>query len=291
MKILLLGGTGAMGRPLIKLLSKKHNVIVTSRKCRETDANTVTYIQGNGKELTFLNQILEDHYDCIVDFLTYSSMEFEQRYLKFLQSTDQYVFISSARVYAECEGRITEDSPRLLDVCHDEEYLRTDEYALAKAREEDMLFHSGHKNWTIIRPSITYSDIRLQLGVLEKENWLYRALRGRSIVFSNDICNKYTTMTTADDVARAIAELVGNANAFGEVFHITGNKAYRWEEILNCYLSSLNEYYGRIPKVVMTDKAVKLNISSAKYQVIYCRSFNRRFDNSKINQFVNLVQF
>ena len=72
---------------------------------------------------------------------------------------------------------------RLLDVSHDSIYLKTDEYALAKARQEDILRKSGKNNWTIIRPYITYSESRLQLGVLEKEAWLYRALKGFQEMF------------------------------------------------------------------------------------------------------------
>ena len=35
---------------------------------------------------------------------------------------------------------------RLLDISKDDKYLRTDEYALAKARQENILQKSG-KNW------------------------------------------------------------------------------------------------------------------------------------------------
>lgn len=70
-----------------------------------------------------------------------------------------------------------------MDVCNDKEYLDSNEYAIAKAKEEDILFRSPNKNWTIVRPSLTYAENRLQLGVYEKENWLYRALHGRAIVF------------------------------------------------------------------------------------------------------------
>ena len=65
----------------------------------------------------------------------------------------------------------------------DEEYLNTDEYALSKARQENILHEAGCNNWTIISPYITFSETRLQLGVLEKEDWLWRAINGYSIVF------------------------------------------------------------------------------------------------------------
>lgn len=53
--------------------------------------------------------------------------------------------MSSARVYAENNALISEDSPRLLDVSTDAVYLRTNEYALAKAREENILRNSGYE--------------------------------------------------------------------------------------------------------------------------------------------------
>lgn len=55
-------------------------------------------------------------------------------------------------------------------MCRDEDYIKTDEYALQKARQENILLGSKYKNWTIIRPYITYNKERLQLGVLEKKS-------------------------------------------------------------------------------------------------------------------------
>ena len=98
-------------------------------------------------------------------------------------------------VYADSKTLITEESPRLLDVCKDRSYLKTDEYALAKAREENILLESMQKNWTIIRPYITYNVERLQLGAIEKDIWLHRALHDRSIPLPKDVATHQTTMT------------------------------------------------------------------------------------------------
>jgi len=289
MNILVLGGTGAMGEALVRLLRDENSVTVTSRSKRQSNYKNVRYIEGNAKEIKFLKDILSGGYEVIVDFMVYSTAEFKDRYKLFLDYTKQYVFISSARVYGQSDDPITENAQRLLDVLKDEEYLATDEYALAKARCEDLLNSSGKCNYTIIRPSITYGNERLQLGVLEKENWLYRALHGRSIVFSKDIASKYTTMTRAEDVAKGIISLLGRKEALGRSFHITSEKAYTWQEVMERYLKVLEEE-GIKPKVVMTEKSVKLR-TSAKYQVIYCRYFDRRFDNSRMKQFVDIDGF
>jgi hypothetical protein len=111
--------------------------------------------------------------------MIYTTQSFKERVNFLLDATSQYVFFSSSRVYADSEIPITEDSSRLLDVSQDKKFLSTDEYSLAKARQENILRKSKRKNWTIIRPYITYSENRLQLGILEKEEWLYRALQGR----------------------------------------------------------------------------------------------------------------
>ncbi|WP_338667631.1 NAD-dependent epimerase/dehydratase family protein [Pseudodesulfovibrio methanolicus] len=289
MNVLILGGTGAMGTHLVELLDGKATEIFVTSRSKHSDHGRIRYLQGNARDNGFLVEILKDSWDVIIDFMVYKTGEFKSRIDLLLGATSQYVFISSARVYSESDVPITENTPRLLDVSTDEVYLKTDEYALAKARQEDLLCDSGYRNWTVIRPSITFSETRLQLGVLEKESWLYRVLHGRSIVFSDDIADKLTAMTYGLDVAKGIASIVGNAKALGEIFQITSEEAFRWDEILELYLDVLETHLGARPKVVMTKKSSNLYIS--KYQVIYSRYFNRRFDNSKVKQFVDVDAF
>lgn len=291
MKVLVLGGTGAMGVHLVQLLSDSGiQTIVTSRQSKKAEKN-ISYLQGNAHEIEFLQTILNTHWDVIVDFMVYTTAEFQERVNLLLGATSQYIFISSSRVYAGSENLITESSPRLLDISKDEDFLSTDEYSLTKARQEDILINSGMKNWTIIRPYITYSEDRLQLGVLEKEEWLFRALHGRTIVFSNDICSKLTTMTYGYDVAKGIASVIGKKETSGEIFHITSPKSCLWEDVLATYLNVLEEYLGQKPKVLLIDIDRFLKNRNGKYQVFYDRLYNRKFDNSKIAKFVNIDTF
>ena len=53
MEILILGGTGAMGVPLVKLLAKDNKLFVTTRSQKENKGN-ITYIQGNAKDREYL---------------------------------------------------------------------------------------------------------------------------------------------------------------------------------------------------------------------------------------------
>ena len=61
LKILLLGGTGAMGIHLSKILNNQgEDVYVTTR--RERKGVGITYIQGNAHETAFLSDILRKYH-------------------------------------------------------------------------------------------------------------------------------------------------------------------------------------------------------------------------------------
>lgn len=194
MEILVLGGTGAMGAPVVQILADRNNhVVVTTRQNKKSENKNIQYIQGDAHDLSFVKKLLDNPYGVVIDFMIYTPDEFLTFSKLYMEKSRQYMFLSSARVYADSpDARITEDSPRLLDATNDERYLATNEYALAKAREENVLTKSGWNNFTIIRPYITYYNNRLQLGIFEKEIWLQRALDGKKIVFSRNIASKYS---------------------------------------------------------------------------------------------------
>jgi nucleoside-diphosphate-sugar epimerase len=242
MKTLVLGGTGAMGVHLVKLLECNGvDVFVTSRSDRKSKGR-VRYLKGDAHDRTFIQSILKGKWDAIVDFMNYSTANFEANIDHLINATSHYLYLSSARVYAASNNPISEDSPRLLDVSQDADFLASDEYSLAKARQKNYLINSEPRNWTIIRPYITYATDRLQLGVFEKEEWLYRALRGRTIIFSKDNNAKMTTLTYGYDVSRAILAVLGNLKAMGNIYNITCSKAFAWSHMLDIYLDVLETH-------------------------------------------------
>lgn len=292
MKILLLGGTGAMGSHLSEILiaDKDNEIFVTSRRKRKSSGN-LSFVVGNAHDNSFLDSLLNEKWDVIVDFMVYNSDEFSHRVNKLLDCCGQYVFLSSSRVYAESKSEITEGSNRLLDVTKDNDYLATDEYALTKARQENMLWESGRINWTIIRPYITFAENRLQLGVLELQDWLYRALLGHTIVFSEDIAQRLTTLTYGFDVAKGIAAVMGNKKSYGRAFHITASTPMKWKDILDIYLDEIEKTTGSRPKVKMVNEHPYLENNEMIYQVLYDRRYDRIFDNSAIGEFIDTTSF
>lgn len=293
MKILVFGGTGAMGKHLITILSDAgHKVFVTTRNEKKSSEN-ILYLRGNALETDFLNVTLLEKWDVIVDFMLYSTNQFDNRIKKLLNSTNHYIFISSARVYSNCDTVTTENSKRLIDISTDKNYLSVNEYALNKAKQEDILINSGYKNWSIIRPYITYSEFRLQLGVFEKEEWLYRALKGRTIVFAQEMKDKITTMTYGYDVALGISKIIGKELSKTEIFQITTNKSIKWKEVIEIYQDVIENKKGFRPKVkfIQLQEFMIFRPENSKYQILYDRMFDRKFDNSKISDYIDVTQF
>lgn len=290
MKILVLGGTGAMGYYLLPLLSQSgHRVTVTSRSRHFSDDENITYIQGNAHDVKFLKSLLEHSYDVLVDFMLYEMEEFSELIPLFLEKTSQYIFLSSSRVYAGTRSPLTEDSPRLLESTEDLDYKKTNEYALRKARQEDLLKESGKSNWTIVRPYITYSPERLQLGIFEKENWLYRVQKKRTLVLPKELMDKNTSMTWGYDVAYGITCTVGNPDALGEIFHFVTTENMKWKDILEIYDSIIRDKLGYGIKVRYIDRGDNLaKMLSNYYQYKYDRCFDRKFDHSKADRILNI---
>ena len=97
MNILVLGGTGAMGTPLVEKLSKENTVYVTSRSKRESSGN-IKYIHGNAKDTVFLDKVLAMfEWDAIVDFMIYTEENLRKIAPFFLNNTKQYVFIMKVK--------------------------------------------------------------------------------------------------------------------------------------------------------------------------------------------------
>ena len=285
MTVLVLGGTGAMGKPIVRKLADSGNSVIVTSRHKQSNEGNIKYLLGDAHDVIFLKTILSERYDAIVDFMVYTPEEFSQRVDTLLEATDHYIFLSSSRVYADSGlVPITELSDRLFDTTDNKEFVKSEEYAMAKAQEENMLLSHRKKNYTIIRPYITYNDNRLQLGIYEKELWLQRALSGKKIVVCNCIMDKITTLTYGDDVAERIACLIGKEQVKGEVFHITAGTPIKWADVLALYLDVLEEHVGKRPEVVYINNLDSLSEEEHYYQMHYDRMYNRIFDNSKINK-------
>lgn len=296
-KILVMGGTGAMGRYAVpELLRLGFLVDVVALDQPDFTHENMTCTVANAMDDEWLQKaITETRYDVILDFMSYKLPEFQKRAPLFLENTDQYMFLSSCRVYANEEVPVKETSPRLLDVSQNQEYLALyeREYSLFKAAEEDVLINSGKKNWTIILPATTYSTGRAQLVTLEAGTFVYRALQGKPVIIPEEVRNTPATMSWAGDVGVMIARLAGKEEALGEKFITATAEHNTWGQIAEIYRELLGLQYEWVDKETYLKVMTKdpNNISPfVRYQLEYARMFDRITDNSKVLRVTGMKQ-
>ena len=173
--------------------------------------------------------------DIIFDFMLYTVEQFQGRYELLLSSCKQYFFVSSQRVYADVYNSKEElDEHCLRKVDSIDEKWKKDNYGYVKGLEENILFGSIYKNWTIVRMSITFSKNRFQFGPLDNFD-VVRAIRSQCSGIPDTLVNTYTTLTYGVDAANLLEMLILHENAYSEVFNISSKEFYTWGEVADIY--------------------------------------------------------
>ena len=291
-KVLLIGGTGAMGTYLTpELLRKGYRVDVISVDHVSSDNPMLRYFTGDAMDDQYLKEILKNQYDGIVDFMIYKTERFKERHPLLLQNTDHYIYLSSYRVYCG-QTPITESTPRMLDVSDNPIYLATDDYSLLKARGENILKASPYKNWTAVRPSCVYSKRRFQLCTLEANVIIPRARQHKPVILPQEARSVQATMTWSGDIARMFSGLLFNPQAMCESYTFSTSEHHTWETVASYY----HDIIGLDTIWVPRESYLKLVVGSdrpntgAHWQLDYDRLFNRVIDNRKILEHAGLHQ-
>jgi len=132
--VLLIGGGGTLGTYTAnELLNFGCSVDVICLEDKVSHNEKLKFYKAKA-ELEFLQDFLRDkHYDGIVNFIHYPDVSVYPPVHKLLiSSTEHLIVLSSYRVYANEEHPVTEQSPRLLDVSTDKNFLYEETYAYQK---------------------------------------------------------------------------------------------------------------------------------------------------------------
>lgn len=283
-KILVIGATGSMSRYLIPILVDNGcKVDGISLDNVESSNSNIRYIKADANDYGTFQKILEPGYDAVVDFMVYPTWKLFPFLPYVVEHTGHYVFLSSYRVYDNKELPLCEDSPRLLDTGDDIMLRNSDDYSVYKSRGENILRALPRKNWTIVRPAITYSFMRYQLVTLEAHLTVARAFAGKKTVLPEAARDVKATMTWGGDVAAMIGKLLFNENAFGKIFNVCTAEYHTWGEIAAYY----HDLCGLEPVWVDTEEYLRILNPDADekvfhWQLLYDRLFDRVMDNRRI---------
>jgi len=228
MRVLFIGGTGNLSTDCAALLHQRgHDILVLTRG-QTPVPECYRAVRADRRDAAAMRAALQGvRPDVVLNFLGFDLPDVQVDHELFAGTVLQYVFISSATVYAKPPPAlpITEATPRGNPFW---------EYAQKKLRCEEWLMERYAADGfpvTIVRPSHTYSP-RWIPNVVSSAGYAFAArLECSKPVFVPDDGQTPWTLTAARDFALGLCGLVGNRRALGECFHITSDEVLTWNTI------------------------------------------------------------
>ena len=231
MRVLYVGGTGEISFDCIHESARcGHEVTVYNRGRHNAGLPAACrLVAGDVEDDAAYGRIAREGFDVVCQFRLFTPAALRRDLGFFTGHCGQYVFISSASAYRKpVRGLpITEATPL------ENPYW---DYSRAKAEMEALLRAQDRLPWTVVRPSHTYrAHMPTPMGGNAEVS---RMLRGKPVVLHGD-GESLWTLTHAEDFARPFVRLLGNPKALGEAFHITGDRAWPWNEIFEAIAAAL----------------------------------------------------
>lgn len=277
MKALFIGGTGTISMAITKRLAANPDwelyLLNRGNRSSELPENVKVIKADINDEKAVLEAIGDMHFDVVGEFIGFVPSQLERDVRLFAGRTDQYIYISSASAYAKPvrEYRITEGTSLANPYW---------EYSRNKIACEEYLMKEYRDNGfpvTIVRPSHTYDDRSVPLGVHGNKGSfqvIKRMMEGKPVIIHGDGTSLWH-MTHNSDFAIAYTGLMANPHAIGEAFQITNDEPLTW-----------NQIYETIARVL----GVKLNAVHVASEFIACDGVND-FTGGLIGDKANSVVF
>lgn len=280
MKVLFIGGTGIISSACSQLAVERgidlfHLNRGTSNSIRSIEG--VNQLTGDIRDPKSALAAIEGHdFDCVVDWISFTTDHIQANIDLFSGRTKQFIFISSASAYQTPAETlpITEKTPL------ENPYW---EYSRNKIACEELL-KKAHKEsgfpYTIVRPSHTYDKTLLPFegGITV----LNRILQDKPVVMFGDGSSIWT-ITHHRDFAKGLVGLLGNNKAIAEDFHITNNELLTWEGIYAIIAKQLGK---TLDKVYITSNEFATYHKDMGDSVMGDKMHSSIFDNSKIKSVV-----
>jgi nucleoside-diphosphate-sugar epimerase len=284
LRVLFLGGTGTISTSCVRLAIETGMEVFVLNRGRNGAARHlpegVSWLTGDVTDDASLSSAIGDlQFDAVVNFLSYDAGDVQRAERLFESRTRQYVHISSGSIYAKPvqQTPIDESTPIASNPALG--------YAQAKWRAELAWQQARAERGfpvTIVRPSHTYDDANPPLP----GGWTVvdRIARGAEIPVHGDGTSLWT-LTHAEDFAQGLIGLLGNPRAIGEVFNITGEDVYTWDQIYTIIADAL----GVAPRLVHIASELFPVVAPEWFwsgEVVGDLGHSAVFDTTKIRRFV-----
>ncbi len=280
LRVLFIGGSGVISSACARV-AVESGIELTVLNRGQTAARPlpdgVRQVRGDVRDAGAVRETIKGlDFDCVVDFVAFTTEHVRADLELFQGRTGQYVFISTASAYQTPPSRlpVTESTP-----------LRNPywQYSRDKIACEDLLIARYREDGfpaTIVRPSHTYDETKTVLS----GGWtsLARMRAGKPVIVHGDGTSLWT-VTHNTDFARAFVPLLGHPRTVGEAFHITSDDFLTWDQIAHALAAAM----GVTPRIVHVPSDV-INSVDPEWGagLLGDKTHSMIFDNSKLRSVV-----
>ncbi len=288
MKALFIGGTGTISTAIVKKLAADPMwevwLLNRGNRADAVPEGVHQIICDVSDEVAAAKALDGMEFDTVCEFIGFTVDQVERDYRLFNGKTKQYIYISSASAYNKPAASYVITEGTTLANPHWEysrNKIKSEEFLMKKYREEGFPV-------TIVRPSHTYDERNVPLGVHGKKGYFQvvkRMLEGKPVIIQGDGTSLWT-VTFNTDFAVGFTGLMGNRHAIGEAFQITSDETLTWNQIYQTiadalgvelkayhvssdYLSAVGDKYGFDFEGSLTgDKSVSVVFDNSKLKRI-----------------------
>ncbi|MFN0073102.1 MAG: NAD-dependent epimerase/dehydratase family protein [Chloroflexota bacterium] len=270
MKVLVIGGTGYLGRRILeRLLEARHDVAVVSRGNLAPDVLThVRPITVDRRDrAAFTARLSSESFDAVIDNIAYDRDDVENAVQTFGGRIQQYLFTSSMAVYHDASALdplVESDAdlnflPGPTDT-HIPAFHPTlgHEYGNGKKRAEKALGELADSvfRFTALRaPIVVGPDDRTR-----RIWWFVQRLQdGGPIVIPEWGRDRQFQVIHADDLARAFVACLGNPAAYGKAYNVAQPELFTAESWVTAFGRALgvNASSVRIPEDIIASAGLR----------------------------------
>ena len=211
MRILVMGGTRFIGVYLTEILFEQgHEVVLFNRGNKPAPIQGIRQIHGDRKDVAQLKEVLAaESFDAVFDNNGRERSDTQPLVELFNGKIQHFVYVSSAGVYAKSdqmphvEGDPVDPNSRHKGKFETEHYLDQEKVPFTSVRP---VYIYGPQN---------YNDV---------EAWFFdRIVRDRPIPIPGNGFHM-TQLGHVRDLARAMAAVLGNSQAIGQIYNISGDR-------------------------------------------------------------------
>jgi len=211
MRILIMGGTRFIGVYLTKILVEQgHDVVLFNRGNKPVPVIGVEQIHGDRKDSALLKEKLSSQeFDAIFDNNGRELSDTQPLVEIFKDRIEHFIYMSSAGVYLK-----SDQLPHI-------EGDPVDPKSRHKGKHETEAYLAAQGvPFTAIRPTYIYGPQNYN----DLEAWFFdRIVRDRSIPIPGNGMH-ITQLGHCQDLARAISQVLGNQQAIGQIYNVSGDR-------------------------------------------------------------------